>query len=501
MEVGLALQALSALLFAAGLHSLVAGLPASKPAAPAAQGMAPATKAHTPLGPPLRSTIVGLPAAAREASPPAAPASNSRASPYGGRFITTPEQLLRVLDEFDEGTVSPAVLQQQAEPGFVPAPSVVRLGSSSPSLGPAPVYRPSAVPKGKAAVPVATDGKVGPSTLESKRAVLERLHMNERSIEHGMERLREWMAAKVLKPLVNAVDNAHTSVIETAARIGWQGVQLQPLEGQGGQQRNHADDELVVAQMREQLLARMRSLGSLQPPVEANACLEAVNAYQRLSALLRGEYPPGLLPPTPQGYIVARICELAEGSCLAAFEWNRGGEWNGKPWSPELPTDSALVFYLFAAFLAAPQWLFPQVGVQGDATAISGLSGTLYLGKLPSKPVDGYVGLLPARPPVTGPKGAAVVGLQLGTQQPLFSLVVAGENMYAASGSTALLQVSLPLVSLAGGSPSIATGPLAVCRRLIPQYTSCRRLFCLLSGWEQPGEMAHTRFCQCCPHG
>lgn len=137
-----------------------------------------------------------------------------------------------------------------------------------------------------------------------------------------------------------------------------------------GQQRNHADDELVVAQMREQLLARMRSLGSLQPPVEANACLEvnlgqlaypalrvnalqslprhgssctaeshcvlssqrelvhpclcvvkasaglrcllqAVNAYQRLSALLRGEYPPGLLPPTPQGYIVARICELA----------------------------------------------------------------------------------------------------------------------------------------------------------------------------------------------
>ena len=39
--------------------------------------------------------------------------------------------------------------------------------------------------------------------------------------------------------------------------------------------------------------------------------LQAVNAYQRLSALLRGEYPPGLLPPTPQGYVVARIRELA----------------------------------------------------------------------------------------------------------------------------------------------------------------------------------------------
>ncbi len=38
------------------------------------------------------------------------------------------------------------------------------------------------------------------------------------------------MAARVLKPLVRAIDTAHTSVIDTAARIGWQGVQLQPLE-------------------------------------------------------------------------------------------------------------------------------------------------------------------------------------------------------------------------------------------------------------------------------
>lgn len=39
------------------------------------------------------------------------------------------------------------------------------------------------MPKGKAAAPVATDGKVGPSTLESKRGLLERLRMSERSLE------------------------------------------------------------------------------------------------------------------------------------------------------------------------------------------------------------------------------------------------------------------------------------------------------------------------------
>lgn len=43
------------------------------------------------------------------------------------------------------------------------------------------------------------------------------------------------MAACVLKPLVRAIDTAHTNVIETAARIGWQGVQLQPLDGQAGE--------------------------------------------------------------------------------------------------------------------------------------------------------------------------------------------------------------------------------------------------------------------------
>ncbi|PRW20681.1 Transmembrane 209 [Chlorella sorokiniana] len=435
---------LATLLVAAGVHSLLAKGPAAKAAAPAAAPMPATPKPPTPLGPPLRGgrgLVVGPPAAGAEASPAAVPSSAGRPSPFGARPITTPEQLRRVLDEFEEGT-APSPAQQPAETGYSPAAGV-RLGTSSPLLGPAPVYRPSAVPKGKAAVPVATDGKVGPSTLESKRALLERLDMSERSLEHGTERLREWMAARVLKPLVRAIDTAHTNVIDTAARIGWQGVQLQPLESLSAQQRNHADDEVVVAQMREQLLARMRSLGSLQPPAEATACLEAVNAYQRLSALLRGEYPAGLLPPTPQGYVVARIRELAEGSCMAAFEWNKGGEWGGKPWSPELPTDSALVFYLFASYLAAPQWLFSQ----GDATAISGLSGTLYLGKLPTKPADGYVGVLPSRPPAS-PKGTSVVGLQLGTQQPLFALIVAGDNIYAASGSTALLQVLLLFLRL-----------------------------------------------------
>ena len=38
-------------------------------------------------------------------------------------------------------------------------------------------------------------------------------------------------------------------------------------------------------------------------------------------------------------------------ACPGVFTWNGGGEWNSRPWSPDLPTDSALLLYTFAAYL------------------------------------------------------------------------------------------------------------------------------------------------------
>lgn len=45
----------------------------------------------------------------------------------------------------------------------------------------------------------------------------------------------------------------------------------------------------------------------------------------------------------------------AEGTCMKEFTWNGGGTWQGRAWTPDLPTDAALLFYLFAAFLEAPR--------------------------------------------------------------------------------------------------------------------------------------------------
>ena len=94
--------------------------------------------------------------------------------------------------------------------------------------------------------------------------------------------------------------------------------------------------------------------------------VQAIHRYQKLTELLQGEQPRQLLPPTPRGYILARVRALAEGPCMTAFTWNGGSSWNNKPWTNELPTDSTLVFFLFAAFLEVSH-LSDRPAVQGSS--------------------------------------------------------------------------------------------------------------------------------------
>ena len=78
---------------------------------------------------------------------------------------------------------------------------------------------------------------------------------------------------------------------------------------------------------------------------------QAINTYQQLATLLRGEQPKGLLLPGPRGYVASRVRTLADGAVVHEFQWAGGGQWAGKPWSAELPTDTALLLFLFSAFL------------------------------------------------------------------------------------------------------------------------------------------------------
>lgn len=93
----------------------------------------------------------------------------------------------------------------------------------------------------------------------------------------------------------------------------------QLLSPAGTNRANAADDLGTVDQMRQQLLIRMQQAPAGSVPQEAVACLEACHSYLFLSALVKGEAPPNLLPPTPPSYIMSRIRELA-----GVEGWGRG---------------------------------------------------------------------------------------------------------------------------------------------------------------------------------
>lgn len=45
------------------------------------------------------------------------------------------------------------------------------------------------------------------------------------------------------------------------------------------------------------------------------------------------------------------------------FTWDGGGEWQGRAWTADLPTDSAVLLYLVAAFLQTPRCALPTSGL------------------------------------------------------------------------------------------------------------------------------------------
>uniref|UniRef100_A0A8C0EG94 Transmembrane protein 209 n=1 Tax=Bubo bubo TaxID=30461 RepID=A0A8C0EG94_BUBBB len=52
-----------------------------------------------------------------------------------------------------------------------------------------------------------------------------------------------------------------------------------------------------------------------------------------------------------QEYLVERIKELSQGGCMSSFRWNRGGEFKGRKWYTDLPTDSSIIMHVFCTYL------------------------------------------------------------------------------------------------------------------------------------------------------
>lgn len=117
------------------------------------------------------------------------------------------------------------------------------------------------------------------------------------------------------------------------------------------------------------------------------------------------------------------MADLAEGTCLKKYDYMGKGyssDKAGKKWTGDLPSDSHLLLYLFAAFMEHPGWML-HVDTQWFSGSESS-ENPLFLGVLPPKErfPEKYVAIILGVPSVIHP-GALI--LSVGKQStPTFSL-------------------------------------------------------------------------------
>ncbi|XP_048571390.1 transmembrane protein 209 [Triticum urartu] len=294
-------------------------------------------------------------------------------------------------------------------------------------------------------------------------------------IEQWRNNLRQWFSSVLMSPLVEKIKSSHIQVKQTTTSIGASvnvsqvgsdlpsttpPVSLSPLGGtKDWQPTVTVDEDGILNQMRAALLQSRnapvaQTFGSPQQPQSnpllpaIQACIDAITEHQRLNALMKGELIKGLLPQSSvrADYTVHRVQELAEGTCLKNYDYMGYRDGYGKSekkWTSELPTDSHLLLYLFAAFLEHPKWM-----LHVDPTSYSGAQSSknpLFLGILPPKErfPEKYVALISGVPAIIHP-GALV--LAVGKQSPpVFALYWDKKLQFSLQGRTALWDAILLL--------------------------------------------------------
>lgn len=119
--------------------------------------------------------------------------------------------------------------------------------------------------------------------------------------------------------------------------------------------RNWINETILVplVQEIESVSMQMRRMGC--PELQIG---EASITSLKQAALVKAPLIPTLnkivqyLDLTPnQEYLCERIKELSQGGCMSSFRWNRGGDFKGRKWDTDLPTDSAIIMHVFCTYL------------------------------------------------------------------------------------------------------------------------------------------------------
>ncbi|KAJ6827696.1 uncharacterized protein M6B38_366445 [Iris pallida] len=295
------------------------------------------------------------------------------------------------------------------------------------------------------------------------------------NIEGMRDRLRQWFSSVLINPLGEKLETSHIQVMQAAAAVGISitvspvgsepvsttlPVNVSPINGtKEWQPAVTVDEDGLLYQLRATLVqARdgvMPQLGGQQQLPQQNSllpviqqCVNAITEHQRLNTLMKGELIKGLLVHSSERaeYIVQRVRELSEGTCLKNYDYLGNGDGcdkSGKKRSSDLPTDSHLLLYLFCAFLEHPKWLL-HVDPASYSSAQSS-KNPLFLGVLPPKDrfPEKYIAVISGVPSIIHP-GACI--LSVGKQSPpIFALYWDKKLQFSLQGRTALWDALLLL--------------------------------------------------------
>ncbi|KAK2968972.1 hypothetical protein RJ640_012426 [Escallonia rubra] len=405
----------------------------------------------------------------------ASPWSNKRAS--SSKEITTEEKLEQFLAEVDEKITESAGKMSTPPPtinGFgIASPNAVSSSTTTSGTTRSTPLRPVRMSPGSQKF--STSPKKGEGDLPPPMSMEESIEAFKRmciypQIEQWRDRLRQWFSSVLLNPLVNKIETSHLKVMQAAAKLSIS-ITINQVGSDSSstgttaavsaiertndwQSTSTIDEEGLLHQLRTTLVQSLEAsmpkvpLGSLQQSPQQNPliplfqeCIDTITEHQRLHALMKGEWVRGLLPQSSvrEDYMVRRIRELSEGTCVKNFEYLGGGEVYdkaNKKWTLELPTDSHLLIYLFCAFLEHPKWT-----LHVDPTSYAGAHSSknpLFLGVLPPKErfPEKYLAILSGVPSVLHP-GACI--LAVGKQRPpVFVLYWDKKAQFSLQGRTAL---------------------------------------------------------------
>ncbi|XP_049570456.1 transmembrane protein 209 isoform X2 [Orcinus orca] len=155
--------------------------------------------------------------------------------------------------------------------------------------------------------PCANKDEADLSSKQAAEEVWARVTMNRQLLDHmdsWTAKFRNWINETILVPLVQEIESVSTQM----RRMGCPELQI---------------GEASITSLKQAALVKAPLIPTLNTIVQ-------------------------YLDLTPnQEYLFERIKELSQGGCMSSFRWNRGGDFKGRKWDTDLPTDSAISSYRY----------------------------------------------------------------------------------------------------------------------------------------------------------